>query len=82
MHTATDQNITSLSELFLKVYISINFVEFCPLFDYFKSPNVTAYIIVMSYIPYACISIKIRICGVENYACNTYMACMYMLNVC
>ena len=40
-----------------------------------------AYIIVVAYISYACISIKIRICGVDNYACITYMACVYMLNV-
>ena len=35
----------------------------------------------VAYISYACISIKIRICGVDNYACITYMACVYMLNV-
>ena len=39
------------------------------------------YIIVVTYISYACISIKIRICGVDNYACITYMECVYMLNV-
>ena len=65
----------------MKEYISINFVEFCPLIDYFKSPNVRAYIILVVYISYACISITIRICGVDNYACFTYMACVYMLNV-
>ena len=38
-------------------------------------------IIVVAYISYACISIKIRICGVDIYACITYMECVYMLNV-
>ena len=28
-------HLPTLSELFLKVYISINFVELCPLIDYF-----------------------------------------------
>ena len=76
-------HLPTLSELFLKLYISINFVEFCPLFDYLKSPNVRAYIIVVAYISYACISIKIRIilCGVDNYACITYMASVYMFNM-
>ena len=39
------------------------------------------YIIVVAYISYACIAIKICICGVDNYACITYMECVYMLNV-
>ena len=74
-------HLPTLSELFLKVDISINFVEYCPLFDYFKSPNARAYIIVVAYISYTCISIKIRICGVDKYAFLTYMECVYMLNV-
>ena len=48
---------------FLNVNISINFVELCPIFE---TPNVRTYIIMVTYISYACVSIIIRTCGVDR----------------
>ena len=76
-------HLTTLSKLFLNVYIYINCVELYLLIIYFQILNIKTNFIMVYYILYTCIYIIICTCGVAwlVYAYIVYVKCVHGISV-